>query len=319
MSENQKISGEKDAFRKSNGAKSKKMGFKEWDHYLIMNHDGKYAVSFTFAHNWCAGVVNCSVFDFETKEKFDCTETPFMPMGKLQLPEISEKGDISFTSKTCEFHIEHSQGERHISCKYERSFKHTELEADIYLRQPVDNTRVITDNENAFNQITTCMNTRGYVKVKGRTYNFDAAKDFGILNRGRGIWKYSNTRHWGIGCGYVNGKPFGYNIGYGSDNGSDSKENILFYDGKCHKLGVVDFGMPEENIMAQWNMNSDDGIFNMSFEPFFNDHTDRGTGVLREKGEKLFGMLKGTAVLDDGKVLYIENIPVFHEKVHRKW
>lgn len=302
-------------------AMSKKIRFKEWDYYLIMNHNGKYAVSFTLADNRCMSIVNCSVFDFETKEKFDCTEMPFMPKGKLKFPETSEKGDISFNSKTCDYHIEHTQGERHIFCKYERSFKHTELEADICLLQPYENSVINAVDEKAGcrNQITVCMNVRGYVKVKGRTYNFDAAKDFGVHNRGIGVCKYCSTRYWGIGCGYVNGKPFGYNISYGSDNGSDSKENIIFYDGKCQRLGVVDFGIPEDNIMAQWNMTSDDGRFNMRFKPFFNDHTNRNAGIVSEKGEKLFGMLNGTAVLDGGEVLNIENIPVFHEKVRRKW
>ncbi|MGN1316128.1 MAG: DUF2804 domain-containing protein [Acutalibacteraceae bacterium] len=334
MNRNQNISDEKDSLRDSDVAnlntfsysseqvaRRKRIGFKEWYYYLIMNHDGKYAVSFTLADNRYMGIVNCSVFDFETKEKFDCAEMPFMPKGKLKFPETSEKGDISFNSKTCDYHIEHEQDERHIFCKYERSFKHTELEADIYLRQPSENSVVITvdEKESCCNQITACMNARGYVKVKGRTYNFDAAKDFGVLNRGRGNWRYSNTRYWGIGCGYVNGKPFGYNIGYGLGDTFDSNENILFYDGKCHKLDVVDFGIPEDNIMAQWNMPSNDGRFDMSFKPFFNDHIDRSAGIVSEKGEKLFGMLNGTAVLDDGKVLNIENIPVFHEKVRRKW
>ena len=304
----------------SEQAGSKKIRFKEWEYYLIMNHEGKYAVSFTLADNLCMGVVNCSVFDFETKEKYDCTEMPLMSRNKFKFFVENGKGAVSFTSQTCNYHIEYTQGEKHISCKYERSFGHTELEADIRLLQPRENTVVNTVDEkvDCRKQITVCMNARGYVKVKGRTYNFDSEKDFGTLNRGRGMCKYRSTRYWGIGCGFVNGKPFGYNIGYGSDNASESKGNIFFYDGKCKKLGAVDFGIPEDNIMAQWNMTSDDGGFNMSFKPFFNDHTDRKSGIVSEKGEKIFGMLNGTAVLDDGEVLNIENVPVFHEKVRRK-
>ena len=49
--------------------KGKKLRLKEWDYYHIINNEGKYAVSFTFADNGYMGLVDCSVFDFETKEK----------------------------------------------------------------------------------------------------------------------------------------------------------------------------------------------------------------------------------------------------------
>ena len=48
--------------------KAPKFRIKEWDYYLIMNHEGKYAVSFTFDDNRYMGLVCCSVFDYETKD-----------------------------------------------------------------------------------------------------------------------------------------------------------------------------------------------------------------------------------------------------------
>ena len=124
-------------------SKVKKFRLKEWDYYHIINSEGKYAVSFTFADNRYMGLVTCSVFDFETKEKFDCTEVQLFPNGKLNLPPTSEKGDIAFKSKTCDYHIDRTDDGRHLYCKYERCFNHTELEADIYLEQPPMDTMVI--------------------------------------------------------------------------------------------------------------------------------------------------------------------------------
>ena len=68
----------------------------------------------------------------------------------------------------------------------------------------------------------------------------DAATDFGTLDWGRGVWTHDNTWYWGSGNGYVNGKPFGFNIGYGFGNTSAASENALFYDGKIHKLEIRD-------------------------------------------------------------------------------
>ncbi len=305
-------------------AKSKKHRLKEWDYYHIINSEGKYAVSFTFADNRYMGLVSCCVFDFVTKEKFDCTETLVMPKGKMGLPKTSEKGDISFKSKTCDFHIDRNNEGRHIYCKYDIAFSHTEAEADIYLKQPPMDTMVIAtpwaEDKKAFyyNQKIACMPASGYVKIKGREYTFDSSKDFGILDWGRGVWTYDNTWYWGIGSSYINGKPFGYNLGYGFGDTSNASENMLFYDGKCHKLDLIDFGIPE-NVFDEWVITSSDGRFNARFKPFFNDRTDISVGVISQHADKLFGWLNGTAVLDDGTELKIENMPVFHEKVHNKW
>ena len=305
-------------------AKSKKNRLKEWDYYLIMNSEGKYALSFTFADNRYMGLVCCSVFDFETKEKFSATEIPIMPMGKLGLPPTSEKGDISFKNKSCDFHIDRTETGRHFYCDFKRTFNHTEIVADIYLEQPPMDTMVIAtpwkENKKAFyyNQKITCMRAKGSVTVKGRTYTFDDSKDYGILDWGRGVWTYDNTWFWGVGSGTVNGKPFGYNIGYGFGDTSNASENMLFYDGKCHKLDLVDFCIPE-NVMNTWNMTSSDNRFRMQFTPFFNDRTDISVGVMSQHADKLFGMLNGVAVLDDGTELKIENMPVFQERVHNKW
>jgi hypothetical protein len=304
--------------------KANKSRLKEWDYYHVINSEGKYAVSFTFADNGYMGLIDCSVFDFVTKEKFSATEIPIMPMGKLNLPATSEKGDISFKNKSCEFHIDRTETVRHFYCDFKRTFNHTEIVADIYLEQPPMDTMVIAtpwkENKKAFyyNQKITCMRAKGSVTVKGRTYTFDDSKDYGILDWGRGVWTYDNTWFWGVGSGTVNGKPFGYNIGYGFGDTSNASENMLFYDGKCHKLDLVDFCIPE-NVMNTWNMTSSDNRFRMQFTPFFNDRTDISVGIMSQHADKLFGMLNGVAVLDDGTELKIENMPVFHERVHNKW
>jgi hypothetical protein len=119
------------------------------------------------------------------------------------------------------------------------------------------------------------------------------------------VWTYDNTWFWGIGCGKIDGVPFGYNIGYGFGDTSNATENMLFYNGKCHKLDVVDFGIPE-NVMDTWTMTSSDNRWNMTFKPFFNDRTDISVGVMSQHADKLFGLLNGTAILDDGTELKIE-------------
>ena len=77
-----------------------------------------------------------------------------------------------------------------------------------------------------------------------KTYVFDPADSFGVLDWGRGVWTYHNTWYWGSASGQVEGVPFGWNIGYGFGDTSAASENMLFYGGKAHKLSQVRFHIP---------------------------------------------------------------------------
>lgn len=305
--------------------KTKRKRIKEWDYYLIINHEGKYAVSFTFDDNRYMGLVNCNVFDFEQNKKIGCADFIVAPNGSMGLPVTSESGNIAYKTKYYDYHIDRTETGRHIYCKYNKCYKYEETEVDIYLDCPPMDTMVIatpwSEDRTAFyyNQKITCMPAKGYVRIKDKTYTFDSSVDYGMLDWGRGVWTYSNTWYWGIGSGTVNGKPFGYNIGYGFGDTTNASENMLFYDGKCHKLDLVDFGIPTGDVMDTWIMTSSDKRFNIKFEPFFNDHTDFGVGLIWEKADKVFGRLNGTVVLDDGTVLEIKDMVGFHEKVFHKW
>ena len=47
----------------------------------------------------------------------------------------------------------------------------------------------------------------------------------------------------------MNGKPFGFNIGYGFGDTSAASENMLFYDGTAHKLDDVTFHIPKDSYI----------------------------------------------------------------------
>ena len=112
----------------------------------------------------------------------------------------------------------------------------------------------------------------------------------------------------------MDGVPFGWNIGYGFGDTSAASENVLFYGGKIHKLSQVRFEIPmqdgKENYLAPWRFSSDDGRFEMAFTPILNRAAY--TSVV-------FGRFTGTAALDDGTVLQVNDFFGFAEKVENKW
>ena len=303
--------------------KGGKLRLKEWDYYLITCDD--FAVALTVADNAYMGLDSYSLLDFRTGFQHTAGPMSIMPMGKLNMPETSETGNVYSSDKNHFMEFIHNGDHRILKFEMKNFLDGKTFSGEIRLDCPEMESMVVVtpwkEKDTAFyyNQKINCMPATGTVKFGDEEYTFPEGKSFGTLDWGRGVWTYENTWYWGSASGQINGVPFGFNIGYGFGDTSNASENMLFYDGKCHKLDLVDFGMPEENVMDEWTMTSSDNRFNMKFKPFFNDHTNISAGIICEKAEKLFGMLNGTAVLDDGTVLEIKDIPVFHEKVHHKW
>ena len=163
------------------------------------------------------------------------------------------------------------------------------------------------------------MRASGWVRYDGKEYTFDPATDFGTLDWGRGVWTRDNTWYWGSANGLVNGKPFGFNIGYGFGNTTAASENILFYDGKGHKLDDVTFNIPEGDFMKPWTFTSSDGRFEMDFEPILDRAAYTDFKFIISDQHQVFGIMNGTAILDDGTKREVKDLLCFAEKVRNKY
>ncbi|MBR0356511.1 MAG: DUF2804 domain-containing protein, partial [Clostridia bacterium] len=170
-----------------------------------------------------------------------------------------------------------------------------------------------------YTQKINCMRASGWMAYDGVRYTFDPKTDFSTLDWGRGVWTYDNTWHWASGNADLNGVPFGFNIGYGFGDTSAATENVLFYDGKVHKLDDVTFHIPEDSYMKPWRFSSSDGRFEMDFVPILDRAAKIDFKVLVSDQHQVFGKMSGKAVLDDGTVLTIRDILCFAEKVHNRY
>ncbi|MGN1419386.1 MAG: DUF2804 domain-containing protein, partial [Acutalibacteraceae bacterium] len=227
--------------------KAPKFRIKEWDYYLILSD--KHAVALTLSDDGYIGMQSASLLVFDEKNPWEHTNSVlnFFPMGKYKLPRTSDAGDIHYHDKTLDMDFIKTEGKRHIFGEYRNFFDGKTLKVDITLTQPPMDTMVIAtpwkENKKAFyyNQKINCMRAEGYAEFDGVRYEFNPETDFGTLDWGRGVWTYDNTWNWGSGNGWINGKPFGFNIGYGFGDTTAASENILFYDGVAHKLDDVSF------------------------------------------------------------------------------
>lgn len=303
--------------------KAHKIRIKEWDYYVIVDSNG-YAFSTTVADNRYMGLANANFFDFNIGKKYPFITPLVFPMGSLNMPTDSSKGDIIIRKKYCSLSVTHENGGRHLVGHYKKCPLHGEMDFDIFLHNYSGDTMVIAtpwkEDETAFyyNQKINCMPAEGYVKYNGKTHFFSPEKDFATLDWGRGVWTYDNTWYWSSANGIIDGKSFGFNLGYGFGDTSSASENMIFCDGKCHKLDRILFDIPDD-VMKPWKFISSDSRFDMDFVPIYDNIHSFNAGIISQNGHQVFGEMNGKAVLDDGTVLEIRNLIGFAEKVRNRY
>ena len=296
---------------------------KEWDYYLVTA--GDFAVAFTISDDGYIGLQSVSLL-WLGDDPWEHTETVLnaFPLGKLRLPNDSSFGTTKYSDKRLQMSFEAKYQARHIKCHFENFKDEKPLDADIVLSQPPMDTMVIATpwpEKHAFyyNQKINCMRASGWVRFDGKKYVFDPKTDFGTLDWGRGVWTYDNTWFWGSGNADVDGNSFGWNIGYGFGDTSAASENILFWNGKAHKLDDVSFNIPESGYMDPWTFTSSDGRFEMTFEPVLDRAACLDFKVIVPDQHQVFGRMSGKAILDDGTEVNIMDVMCFAEKVHNKY
>ena len=303
--------------------KAPKWRIKEWDYYLVMGKN--FAGAFTISDDGYIGLQSVSLLWLGEKP-WEHTETVLtaFPMGKLKLPPNSSAGETVYEDKRLQMRFTVGQGQRHIACHFERFHEGKPFDCDITLEQPDMESMVIAtpwdkDKHFYYNQKINCMRASGWMEYDGVRYVFDPSSDFGTLDWGRGVWTYDNTWHWGSGNADIDGVPFGFNIGYGFGNTRAATENVLFYDGKVHKLDDVTFHIPDTGYMDPWKFSSSDGRFEMDFVPVLDRAAKIDFKVLVSDQHQVFGRMSGRAILDGGKEIEIRDLLCFAEKVHNRY
>ncbi len=303
--------------------KAPKWRIKEWDYYLVLSRN--FAGAFTISDDGYIGLQSVSLLCFGDKP-WEHTETVLnaFPMGKLKLPGDSSEGITEYRDGRLQMKFTAENGSRHITCSFSRFFEGKPFSCDIVLAQPEMDSMVIAtpwDRKHCFyyNQKINCMRASGFMEFDGVRYEFDPSSDFGTLDWGRGVWTYDNTWFWGSGNADIDGKPFGFNIGYGFGNTSAASENVIFHDGKVHKLDDVTFHIPETGYMDPWKFTSSDGRFEADFIPVLDRAAKIDFKVLVSDQHQVFGRMSGKAVLDDGTELRFTDLMCFAEKVHNRY
>lgn len=322
---------------------------KEWDYYLITCDD--FAVALTIADNSYMGLDSISLLDFRIPWEHTTSPMSFLTLGKRNFPSSSASGSVKSGGRHHKISFEHHGDYRLLTFHMDKFFDGKPIDGEIRLENPPQESMVIVtpfaEKKTAFylNQKINCMPASGAVHFDGKTYRFEPGASFAVLDWGRGVWTYKNTWYWGSASGLVDGVPFGWNIGYGFGDTSAATENMLFYNGKAHKLHSVQFHIPMkrkkytthggccsgsagcvvdttdyiEDYLSPWTFSSDDGRFEMDFVPIIDRAACTDIKLISSDQHQVFGRFTGRAVLDDGTVIKVKDFLGFAEKVCNKW
>lgn len=297
---------------------------KEWDYYCVLGE--RYGLALTVADNGYMGLLACSWMDFEARRAWNESVMLPFPMGRMKLPESADAGDIVQKRGDVSLAFRHAPDGRRLTVDWPSFGKGRGVKGEIALAQPpMDRMVIATPFPKAprafyYNQKINCLPASGEVVLGGETFAFSPATDFAVLDWGRGVWTYDNTWYWGSASGLVDGAPFGFNIGYGFGDTSAASENMVFWRGRAHKLDQVTFHIPPQGYgAASWRFSSNDGRFEMVFEPIVDRAAVFDLKLLRSVQHQVFGRFSGRVVLDDASVIEVRDLLGFAEEVENRW
>lgn len=297
-----------------------KLRLKEWDFYQVS--DGKKMLQINFANIALGAAATISYVDLMTGEKKGGAGImPFTVRRAVPPLNSSEPHHFEFSACGAKMTIDFDGKTRRVSYrdkKFEAAFSaHTiGVGESITILFPFG-----TPARFFYTDKINCMPASGYVDYKGeKLWEFGEEEAFAVLDWGRGAWPYKNFWYWGNGSARLpDGRIFGFELTWGIGDESNATETMLFLDGKAHKIGAVALERePDGRWMEPWHFVSEDGRFDMTMVPFFDNANPLDLGVIQFSCHQVHGLWSGFAEID-GERIEIKNMYAFCEKMYNKW
>ncbi|HIU35131.1 MAG TPA: DUF2804 domain-containing protein [Candidatus Fimenecus excrementigallinarum] len=297
---------------------------KEWDFYQIS--DKRYTIQMTIASISYGGMAGVTLFDRQTGERHECTALSLLTFDKYHLPSNTEVPHKIVVERP-HFHMSFDVTERHRILKLRgRNRKGGDFKVDVvYDVMPGLQSLVMAvpfrqKGHFYLNQKINCMPAHVQVRLGKRVITFDPETSFGLLDWGRGVWPFAQSWYWGNGSSYLpDGRIFGFEIGWGFGSMDAASENTLFLDGVAHKIDQVYLQKDPKDYMRPWVFSSNDGRFEMTMTPEFDNYTNLRFFGVGNRCHQVFGKWNGSVVLDDGTKLDIRDMTAFCEFSDNHW
>jgi len=312
-------------------AVKKRSRLKEWDYYYIT--DGRFALGVTIGNLSYAGVISAYVVDFNNKQTYSKSTSVMFPKKDILMNETSANGETSFKTNKADFKFEIRNGERFLNGRfvnfYNDNGQNRDLEFDIKIKnEPEESMVKVTPFKNkkhfSYNHKIVGMQAEGRITFKGKIYVFDNETTLATMFWSRGVLPYKSTWYWAsMQAKTRTGNIIGFNLGKSLGYDTDATENMIFVDGKVHKIGGIKIYIQKEgfrtNYLGTWTFYSDDGRIELIFEPYIQKKKGFNALIFKHKPNQVFGKYHGKVILDDGQEIDFENMPGFAERVDNRW
>ncbi|MEM4445819.1 MAG: DUF2804 domain-containing protein [Candidatus Jordarchaeales archaeon] len=297
---------------------------KEWDYYCVLC--SRYGFALTCADLGYLGLVSAVWLDFEEGGFHQESRMVLLPRGRMGLPESSGEGDVVYEDGRVSLRFLKRGVERRLIVEWPGFMNGGGLSVNVGLSEDpgADSMVIVVPFKNPrqfyYNRKVNCMPAEGVVVVNGEVKQFGGRDCFGVLDWGRGVWPYKCEWYWGsLSTRLEDGRVFGFNIGYGFGDTSAATENIVFVDGRGHKLDQVTFHFDRKDYLKPWTFTSNDGRFEMTMEPILDRCSKTNLLVLKSVQHQVFGKFTGRVILDDGSEVRVRDAVGFAEYVVNRW
>ncbi len=305
--------------------KARPTRIKEWDFYQIT--DGKYMLQITISDISLAGAGIFTLVNMETGERYEAMSLSLLTFGRMGMEsDAMTPHTISRHRSDFNLDITVQKGETKITLDAEKDGQKITADLSLAMMDGLESLVMAVpfpENKRQFylNQKINSMPVTGKVTYGDLTVEFSPDKAFALLDWGRGVWPYAQQWYWGNGTTRLpSGDLFGFEIGWGFGDMSAASENTIFYNGKAHKLGEITMTRDENDWLAPWHFTCEDGRFEMTMTPYFDNFTsNRVLGLVGNICHQVFGKWDGTATLDDGTVVEIHGMDAFCELSDNRW
>lgn len=306
------------------------ISLKEWDYYTVT--DGRKQLLVSFANVGIGGFMGLRLVDLHTGEVTADSSTIFvggkkhLPLGRIDAPGAfsGKSGKTSFSfiteknSRTVSYSTLHMK--KKLCCKLTMDIPEGLESITTVLPFKGDDTKFfMTTKQN-------CLPVSGVFVFGDYTYEFSKDSAFCSVDWGKVNTPRELVWYWGSGATHLkdkngNDRIFGFELTWAIGDESQATETCIFYDGKVHKIGAVDVEeFPKGRFMKEWKIFSEDGRFNMTMTPTFDNHSDLDLkAIARMNCHQIYGLWNGTAILDDGTVIEVKDMFAFCEYVENRW
>lgn len=294
---------------------------KEWEFYQFIKDN--YVMQLTIGHASLFDSFSFNFFDTDTGNKWEFGKLKLHFKGQFVYPNPELSHNLCYKTSNYEISFVNDNGNRtlHFACK---SRKYGNVRADFNITNTVDNDKMVIltpfdGNEHQFylNYKENYHNVTAQVVIGNQTYTFD--KLVGLVDSGRGYWPFKQDWVWSSLTTKIDGKNFGWNLGWGFGNLTNATENMLFVNNKGVQLGQLNVQIDYENQPTSLVKITDkNGILDVTLTPYYDNYTTTDFVYIHNSCHQVFYKANGTATVE-GTTYKIDNVRCFLEHAHNQW